>query len=275
MCKKRYLKLGLIVAVLTFSFTGCGEVKPSDQKEKVNNTITVTPTSEVQREEPSLTKQAKKLTQFSELKQGDLIAEIIVKDYGTLKIKLFPKQAPKAVENFVTHAKNGYYDNLSFHRVLDNFMIQGGDPEGTGKGGESIWKTSFEDEFSEDLYPYRGALCMANSGADTNGSQFFVVQADETEVTRLQDLVTKKYGLSLIDYVQQGYATTISQEELDSFLTYGGAPWLTRHHTVFGQLIEGFEVLDDIAATKLSDPAGIPENAVVIDTIQITEYQGE
>lgn len=275
MLNRNILKLSIVASILALSFVGCGNKGDQVDKEQAKSLVSVTPTSEMQREEPSLSKTAKKLTQFAMLKKGDLIAEIKVKDYGSLKIKLFPKQAPKAVENFVTHSKNGYYDGLSFHRILDNFMIQGGDPEGTGAGGESIWGTPFEDEFTDELNPYRGALCMANSGKNTNGSQFFIVQADETEVKRLQDLVMERYKLSLIDYVWQGYATTITQEELNSYLTYGGTPWLTRHHTVFGQLIEGFDVLDAIAETRLADSAGIPEQAIIIETIQITEYKGE
>lgn len=274
MYRKRLLKLSVIAALCALSMAGCGR-KETNNIENNKATTTVAPTEAVKREEPSLSKEAKKLTQFAELEKGDVIAEIVVKDYGTMKLRLFPEQAPKAVENFITHAKDGYYNNLTFHRILEEFMIQGGDPEGTGSGGESIWGTPFEDEFSDDLYPFRGALCMANSGSNTNGSQFFVVHADEGEVKRLSDLVLEKYKLSMIDYVQQGYSTTITQEELESFLTYGGTPWLTRHHTVFGQLIEGFDVLDAIAATELSDPSGLPKTPVVIETIQISEYQGE
>ena len=95
---------------------------------------------------------------------------------GPIKIKLFPDIAPKTVENFLTHAENGYYDGIIFHRVMDDFMIQGGDPTGTGTGGESIYGGSFEDEFSEEVFHLRGALSMANAGPNTNGSQFFIVQ---------------------------------------------------------------------------------------------------
>ncbi len=98
---------------------------------------------------------------------------------GTVKIRMFPSEAPKAVENFITHAKNGYYDGLIFHRVIKDFMIQGGDPTGTGRGGESIWGSSFEDEFSPGLCNLKGTLSMANAGKNTNGSQFFIVQAQE------------------------------------------------------------------------------------------------
>ena len=96
---------------------------------------------------------------------------------GDIKIRLFPEHAPKAVENFITHAKNGYYNGLKFHRVIKDFMIQGGDPMGSGIGGESIWGEPFEDEFCQELHNIRGSLSMANAGPCTNGSQFFIVQA--------------------------------------------------------------------------------------------------
>lgn len=99
---------------------------------------------------------------------------------GDIQVKLFADLAPKTIENFVTHAKNGYYDNGIFHRVIKDFMVQGGDPNGTGMGGESIWGGSFEDEFSDKLRNVRGALSMANAGPNTNGSQFFIVQTEET-----------------------------------------------------------------------------------------------
>ncbi len=94
---------------------------------------------------------------------------------GEIHIRLYPKECPKTVENFVTHAKNKYYDNIIFHRVIRNFMIQTGDPEGTGCGGESIWGEDFEDEFNESLKHDRPfVVSMANSGPNTNGSQFFI-----------------------------------------------------------------------------------------------------
>jgi peptidylprolyl isomerase len=94
---------------------------------------------------------------------------------GSIDINLFDEQAPKTCENFTTHAKNGYYNGIIFHRVIEQFMIQGGDPTGTGRGGESIWGHPFEDECSPDLkFDKPGLLAMANAGPGTNGSQFFI-----------------------------------------------------------------------------------------------------
>lgn len=97
---------------------------------------------------------------------------------GKIEIELYPDVAPKAVENFMTHIKNGYYNGVSFHRIIHNFMIQGGDPKGTGRGGESIWKKPFEDEFKANVvFDKAGILAMANAGPGTNGSQFFITTA--------------------------------------------------------------------------------------------------
>jgi len=94
--------------------------------------------------------------------------------YGDIHIRLFPEAAPKAVENFVTHSKNGYYNNTIFHRVIRKFMIQCGDPLGDGTGGESIWGKEFEDEFSALKHDKAYTVSMANAGPNTNGSQFFI-----------------------------------------------------------------------------------------------------
>ena len=94
---------------------------------------------------------------------------------GVIEFNLFDSEAPKTCENFITHAKNGYYNGIIFHRVIEQFMIQGGDPTGTGRGGESIWGRPFEDECTPDLaFNKPGLLAMANAGPGTNGSQFFI-----------------------------------------------------------------------------------------------------
>ena len=118
------------------------------------------------------------MKQFEKPDENDIIA-VIKTNMGDISVKLFPEEAPKAVENFTTHAKEGYYDGLIFHRVIKDFMIQGGDPMGTGMGGQSIWGSPSEDEFDMTLRNFKGALSMANAGPNTNGSQFFIVQASD------------------------------------------------------------------------------------------------
>ncbi|MFA6760478.1 MAG: peptidylprolyl isomerase [Sulfuricurvum sp.] len=96
---------------------------------------------------------------------------------GDIEFVLYPDVAPLTVENFTTHVKNGYYDGVLFHRIIKDFMIQGGDPTGTGSGGESIWGKSFKDEFKNLTFDKVGLLAMANRGPHTNGSQFFITTA--------------------------------------------------------------------------------------------------
>jgi cyclophilin family peptidyl-prolyl cis-trans isomerase len=108
---------------------------------------------------------------------------VIETDKGTIEIEFLPNAAPKAVENFRLLAEHGYYDGLTFHRIVRGFMIQGGDPSGDGTGGESAWGGTFEDELAPDSQLYRdgyrrGILAMANAGPNTNGSQFFIMHAD-------------------------------------------------------------------------------------------------
>lgn len=208
-----------------------------------------------------LTACGKSENQFDEPKKGEIIAEIVIRDYGSIYVKFFAEEAPKAVENFTTHGRNGYYDGLTFHRIIEDFMIQGGDPNGTGKDGESIWGKAFKDEFSDKLHPYRGALCMANSGPNTNGSQFFIVQSEDTydkdELTQLGRYLGKKFD----------------DEAVKNYEKVGGTPWLFEGHTVFGQVYKGYDVLDAVAKVdKLDEEAGIPAEKVVIDTIKIYEY---
>jgi len=154
---------------------------------------------------------------------------------GNITIKLFAEHAPKAVENFITHSENGYYDGVSFHRVIKDFMIQGGDPTGTGGGGESIYGEFFEDEFSNELYNLRGALSMANAGPKTNGSQFFIVQRSTVDENQIKDLEKANYPKEIIEAYEQ----------------HGGTPWLDNAHTVFGHVIEGMEVVDEIANVEV------------------------
>lgn len=196
------------------------------------------------------------MLQFSEMKSGETIA-VMHTNMGDITFRFFPEQAPKTVNNFLTHAKNGYYDNTTFHRVINDFMIQGGDPTATGYGGESIYGDKFEDEFSDKLYNFYGALCMANSGANTNGSQFFIVQE-------------KNYDeISARPYVNSGWHT---QEAKEQYKKVGGCFWLDARHTVFGQVIKGMDVVEDIARVKV-DRNSKPLYDVVIESIEVKTYE--
>jgi len=176
-------------------------------------------------------------------------------NHGDLRVKLFPDHAPKTVANFIALSKDGYYDGVIFHRIIKDFMIQGGDPTGTGMGGESIYGESFEDEFSEELYNVRGALSMANAGPNTNGSQFFIVQNQHLPYSKKE-------------IARGGWPEPIAE----IYAEQGGTPHLDRRHTVFGQLLDAasYEVLDAIASVE-TGAMDKPVEDVVIQTIEIED----
>ena len=127
---------------------------------------------------------------------------------GTFKVSLFQEKAPRTVSNFYQLGKAGFYNGVIFHRVIKNFMVQGGDPTGTGRGGESLWGGKFEDEFNSALqFDHKGILAMANAGPNTNGSQFFI--------------------------------TTVP------------TPWLNNRHTIFGEIVSGYESIQSIENTAI------------------------
>lgn len=196
--------------------------------------------------------------QMEKPNEGDTIAVFHIKNYGDITVKFFEDVAPKAVENFVTHAKEGYYNGVIFHRVIEEFMIQGGDPQGTGYGGESIWGKGFEEELSVKALPYRGALCMASSGTGTSslGSQFYIVQANYKK--QMESYMTS-YGL---------------ENFMEAYKTYGGdlADLVGyAQYTTFGQVIDGMDIVDKIAKVK-TNRSDKPLEDVVIESIEIKTY---
>lgn len=178
---------------------------------------------------------------------------LIKTNRGDITVKLFPELAPKTVQNFVELAKKGYYDGVIFHRVIPDFMIQGGDPTGTGMGGESIYGESFEDEFSRELFNLRGALSMANSGPNTNGSQFFIVNNTNVPENMLSQLEGAGFPKEIIEAYKNG-----------------GTPWLDFRHTVFGHVLEGMDTVDDIANAQRG-PQDRPVHDVVIEKVEVSE----
>lgn len=252
----RLKKLFILVMATTFIFCGCGQAKDENKDVKTNNEAN----NVKKNENKDSTKTSLKIDinelkkQFDLPEKGDTIATINVKNFGSIKVKFFKDVAPKAVENFVTHAKNKYYDGLKFHRIINDFVIQGGDPKGDGTGGESIWNKPFEDEFPSITnpmpYPYNGALAMANAGPKTNGSQFFIVNAKYNEEVERQ-------------MKQGGYP----EELLTMYREHGGTPHLFNKHTVFGQVFEGMDIVEKIMTTYEKT-----KEDVIIDNITISEY---
>jgi peptidyl-prolyl cis-trans isomerase B (cyclophilin B) len=231
-------------------------------------------------------------------KEGEEVA-IMHTSMGDISLRFFPEAAPKTVENFLTHAKNGYYDGLTFHRVINDFMIQGGDPNGNGTGGESIYGESFEDEFSDHLFNIRGSVSMANSGQDTNGSQFFINQANKDPFvanggwdtfkqqwdfiypglcqyydTPSYEMYVQQYGSFALD------TDLISDDVKKLYEENGGNPSLDgafnavdKGHTVFAQVYDGMDIVDKIASVEVDD-SDKPKKDVKIDSIEVIKYKG-
>ena len=195
-----------------------------------------------------------KMSQFPQLNEVNEKNPLVTvhTNLGDFTLELFPEVAPKTVENFVTHAKNGYYNGVIFHRVIEDFMIQGGDPTGTGMGGESIYGRTFEDEFSREAFNLYGTLSMANAGQNTNGSQFFIVTAKQVPAQMLKQL---KDG---------GWPEEIVEE----YAKVGGTPWLDHRHTVFGRVVEGMDVVLKIEGVE-RNAQDRPLEDVVIESMDV------
>ena len=220
--------------------------------------------------------------------EGEEIA-VLTTSMGTIKIRLFPNAAPKAVENFKGLVKKGYYNGLIFHRVIKDFMVQTGDPNGTGSGGESIWGKAFEDEFNPNLLNVRGAVAMANSGKNTNGSQFFIDQAGPSSFqgwSKFKQAYSfyKQSKLTADDFAAQYGTCWLNMDKVTSeykkfYETNGGNPHLDGNytiqqtgHTVFGQVFDGMDTIDKIAAVKV-DSNDKPITAVKIVKAEIQKYK--
>jgi cyclophilin family peptidyl-prolyl cis-trans isomerase len=274
MRKMIYALLIVVLIVGLFVLTGCTQKSKLDNlpAKKANTTSSETKAT-------NTTNTAKKETtkkntvkedydyleaadkQMAKPEKGEQVAIMHIKGYGDVSIRFFKDVAPKAVENFVKHSQDGYYNGVTFHRVIEEFMIQGGDPQGTGRGGESIWGKDFEEEIDDSIKPYRGALCMASRGSKNSpslGSQFYIVQSNYKEniVNTL-----KSYGAS--------------DSMIEAYKKYGGDLhnlFFYDYYTVFGQVYDGMEVVDKIAKVE-TDENDKPLTDVVISSIDIIEYK--
>lgn len=203
------------------------------------------------------------IANFTAPEKGEQIIIMSIKNYGEVKIKLFPEYADKGVENFVELAKQGYYDGLTFHRVISDFMIQGGDPEGTGMGGQSIWGDKFDGGTDSHLIHAAGAVAYANSGSTaTNGSQFYIVTGTVYTEDDLNEL-DAYYSLNLTDEAKSIYTSV------------GGTPWLDGGYTVFGQVFEGLDVIFEVQNVATDTTSNKPLEDVVMESVTVGEYDGE
>ena len=209
---------------------------------------------------------------------------VINTNKGSFKVRFFPEETPKAVENFKSLAKKGYYNGIIFHRVIKDFMIQGGDPTGTGTGGESIWGKDFEDEFSPNLFNITGALSMANRGPNTNSSQFFINNQNPEAFGGWDNFenaykfyksnpkeFTRRYGgtldtSKLTDEIKSLYEKNGGNPHLDGY--YNTAK---RGHTVFGQVFEGMDTVNAISNSE-TDSMSKPLEEIKIESIDFEIY---
>ncbi len=200
------------------------------------------------------------IVNFTAPEEGEDVLVLTVKDYGDIKIKLFPYEAEKGVENIKGLCEKNYYDGLIFHRIINNFMIQGGDPLGNGTGGECIWGSKFEGGTSDKLVHAAGAVAYANSGStSTNGSQFYIVTGSKLTEADIEA------------YEAQGYP--IAEDAKKIYMEDGGASWLDGGYTVFGQVYDGLDKVFEIQNVETGENDK-PVQDVVIEKMRIEKYDG-
>lgn len=232
---------------------------------------------------------------------GDKIAEIVIEDYGTIKAKLFPDLAPNAVDNFVQLSEQGYYDGLKIHRVIKDFMIQGGSLNGDGTGGKAVINEtgSFSLETSDKARNFYGALGYANVNGE-NTTQFYIVNnKTPIDITKYNTELLSEKAAEISEKLAGMDAESSEYKELNAQLNHynalipmltkasdavkeryaevGGIPHWDGGYTVFGQVYEGFDVLNKISAAEvtanISSEVSKPVTEIVISTIRIVEYK--
>ena len=282
--KKAFLILVslLFTSVIVLSFTGCDSGAVSGLPSSVNEEETENnmgeyldgTVAELVRDNPV------KMLQLTPVEIGEELV-VLHTNFGDITLRLFPDEAPLAVENFLTHARNGFYDGVIFHRVIPGFMIQSGDPTGTGSGGHSIWGEPFGLEASFNLRHFRGALAMAHARG-AMGSQFYIVQNSNLAAGYVRQFTDLLESLDdLIGVFSDGHRLYLRdihlREAYEHFLAEGGTPhldWLygsQEPHTVFGHVVSGMDVVDAIAITNAVNHR--PNEDVVINSISFIIYE--
>ncbi len=284
---KRIISMLLITALLLTLAACGGSAADTKAAHVLDNQDPLVPMDQL-----SPVKNSQKLGyQLEEPAKGEEIAVMTMKTGEVIKIRFFPDEAPKAVYNFKLHAIQGYYDGLTFHRVMENFMIQGGSPDGTGTDGVSVWDQDFEDEFAGNLVNIDGSLSMANRGPATNGSQFFInctntpVQSSlwsqyEQAFEEFQEVYkeNKEYidsnpNLKTLDMdkVTEEYKALYEAQggnvHLDGAYSTNGTG-----HTVFGQVFEGMDSVYALSKAETDPSNDKPLEDMVIEKVEIVVY---
>lgn len=244
----------ILLTVLCFSLLSCSMTACGKEVELKESSSEISASDNLKKGE---------YVNFTAPEKGEQIIIMTIKDMGDIKIKLFPDLAPTGVKNFVELAKNGYYDELIFHRVIKNFMIQGGDPKGNGTGGNPAEGITFEmGDASPYLTHVSGAVAYANSGSTaTNGSQFYIVTGE-------------KYDDNTLSQMEQAYGLVYSDSFKEMYKNLGGAPWLDGSYTIFGQVFDGLDIVYQIQNVS-TDASDKPYDSVVIESVKVAEYDGE
>lgn len=189
--------------------------------------------------------------QFSAVESGDYIVAFDTSK-GTFKAVLYAEYAPKSVENFAALAGSGFYDGMEFHRVIENLLIQSGDPTDTGTGGSSASGEAVPNEFCNELHNFKGALGMATNDNGDNLSQFYIVTGGPIDGAVAEKLTASGYSDSVVKVYKE----------------WGGAPHLDFRYTVFGQVYEGFDVLEKICSVKV-DSFNRPQKKVILNSVKV------
>ncbi|MDR0903557.1 MAG: peptidylprolyl isomerase [Ruminococcus sp.] len=269
--KKHFLKLAAVIFSIALCLTACkGDSTVGENRDEAALTGLAedTQTADIN---VNLTDDVE-IKNFIMPEVGENIAVMTVKDYGTIKIKLFPNEAAKGVENFVGLSNIDYYDELIFHRVIKDFMNQGGDPRGDGTGGTSMWGDDFEGGIPEGLFHFSGAIAYANSqGTSTNGSQFYIVNTPDGYVNggAYQDAAGNV--VTITDIYQTGL--TLPKNVAEMYAQKGGVPFLDGSYTVFGQVFEGLDVVRAIGNAQ-TDANDKPLTQILIEDVSIVPYEG-
>jgi cyclophilin family peptidyl-prolyl cis-trans isomerase len=252
--KKKLMPVIAIICTFALVFSGCKGDSTAESRDGETAANPVITTDDVI------------IRNFDKPAPGEKIAVITVKDYGTIKVKLFADVAAKGTENFIGLTDMGYYDELIFHRVIKNFVIQGGDPRGDGTGGKSYWGGEFDGGIPEGLFHFSGAIAYANStGTATDASQFYIVCTEEG----YNYCGGNADGTVNTDIENSGLV--LPKNVLAKYKEIGGTPILDGNYTVFGQVFEGMDVVRAIgsAETGANDK---PLRQIVMEDVEIIEY---